>query len=298
MTQVIIPTFDKMMNPVLQVLRNLGGSGTIKEIDDEVASLLQLRDDQLELLHNPDKSSQTEVAYRLAWTRTYLKKVGLLENSKRGVWALTAVGRDTRQVDPVDVSRTVRQELSTRVKTRKKQDAISAAEGQDEAILGIESLDETQSWREELFEILHQMPPAAFERLSQQILREDGFTQVDVTGRSGDGGIDGVGIVRIGGFLSFRVLFQCKRYKGSIGAGVVRDFRGAMVGRTDKGLIVSTGYFTQAAIREATRDGAPEIDLLDGEQLIDKLKELELGVETEKVVTEQVTVYSDFFSGI
>ena len=298
MTQVIIPTFDKMMNPVLQVLRNLGGSGTIKEIDDEVASLLQLCDDQLELLHNPDKSSQTEVAYRLAWTRTYLKKVGLLENSKRGVWALTAVGRDTRQVDPVDVSRTVRQELSTRVKTRKKQDAISAAEGQDEAILGIESLDETQSWREELFEILHQMPPAAFERLSQQILREDGFTQVDVTGRSGDGGIDGVGIVRIGGFLSFRVLFQCKRYKGSIGAGVVRDFRGAMVGRTDKGLIVSTGYFTQAAIREATRDGAPEIDLLDGEQLIDKLKELELGVETEKVVTEQVTVHSDFFSGI
>ncbi len=298
MTQVIIPTFDKMMNPVLQVLRNLGGSGTIKEIDDEVASLLQLCDDQLELLHNPDKSSQTEFAYRLAWTRTYLKKVGLLENSKRGVWALTAVGRDTRQVDPVDVSRTVRQELSTRVKTRKKQDAISAAEGQDEAILGIESLDETQSWREELFEILHQMPPAAFERLSQQILREDGFTQVDVTGRSGDGGIDGVGIVRIGGFLSFRVLFQCKRYKGSIGAGVVRDFRGAMVGRTDKGLIVSTGYFTQAAIREATRDGAPEIDLLDGEQLIDKLKELELGVETEKVVTEQVTVYSDFFSGI
>ena len=298
MTQVIIPTFDKMMNPVLQVLRNLGGSGTIKEIDDEVASLLQLCDDQLELLHNPDKSSQTEVAYRLAWTRTYLKKVGLLENSKRGVWALTAVGRDTRQVDPVDVSRTVRQELSTRVKTRKKQDAISAAEGQDEAILGIESLDETQSWREELFEILHQMPPAAFERLSQQILREDGFTQVDVTGRSGDGGIDGVGIVRIGGFLSFRVLFQCKRYKGSIGAGVVRDFRGAMVGRTDKGLIVSTGYFTQAAIREATRDGAPEIDLVDGEQLIDKLKELELGVETEKVVTEQVTVHPDFFGGI
>ena len=104
--------------------------------------------------------------------------------------------------------------------------------------------------------------------------------------------------MRLGGFLSFRVLFQCKRYKGSVGAGTVRDFRGAMIGRTDKGLIVTTGNFTRDAIREATRDGAPEIDLIDGEQLIDKLKELGLGVTTEEVVSEQVTVIPDFFANI
>ena len=125
---------------------------------------------------------------------------------------------------------------------------------------------------------------------------ESGFTQVDVTGGSGDGGIDGIGVMRLGGFLSFRVLFQCKRWKGSISASVVRDFRGAMIGRTDKGLIVTTGNFTREAVREATRDGAPEIDLVDGEQLIDKLKELDLGVSTEFV--PEVTVDPEFFQNI
>ena len=87
------------------------------------------------------------------------------------------------------------------------------------------------------------------------MLRKSGFTQVDVTGRSGDGGIDGIGIMRLGGFLSFRVLFQCKRYKGSVGAGTVRDFRGAMIGRTDKGLIVTTG--NRAALLHATQFAKP-----------------------------------------
>ena len=155
-----------------------------------------------------------------------------------------------------------------------------------------------ETWRAELHALLLEIDPSAFERLFQRVLRESGFTQVDVTGRSGDGGIDGIGVVRLGGFLSFRVLFQCKRWKGSIGAGTIRDFRGAMMGRTDKGLIVATGSFTPAAIREATRDGAPEIDLIDGEQLIDKLKELSLGVNTEPVIVEKVTINPDFFANI
>jgi restriction system protein len=113
---------------------------------------------------------------------------------------------------------------------------------------------------------------------------------VEVTGRSGDGGIDGKGIMRLSGLLSFHVIFQCKRYSGSVGASQVRDFRGAMIGRADKGLLVTTGNFTKDAVREATRDGAPAIDLIDGDQLIDKLKELELGVKTERVEVEQVTV--------
>ncbi|WP_206528489.1 restriction endonuclease, partial [Mesorhizobium sp. M7A.F.Ca.CA.002.05.1.1] len=120
--------------------------------------------------------------------------------------------------------------------------------------------------------ILLALDPAAFERLCQRILREAGFIKVEVTGRSGDGGIDGTGVLRVN-LLSFHVLFQCKRWKGSVGSGVVRDFRGAMVGRADKGLVITTGTFTADARREAVRDGAPAIDLIDGDGLCDLLKD-------------------------
>lgn len=280
MSQVPVPTYDSMMNPLLEALRNLGGSGTIEEIDTEVIRLLGLSDDQVEILHNPERSSQTEVEYRLAWTRTYLKKYGLLENSSRGVWALTPEGRQTSQVNEREVVRFVRE-----------QDRQERAVEEDIA----DEPDAIATWRDQLMDALLQMDPAAFERLFQRILREAGFVQVEVTGRSGDGGIDGTGILRMGGFLSFRVLFQCKRWKGSIGSSVVRDFRGAMVGRADKGLLVTTGNFTQDAMREATRDGAPAIDLIDGVQLVDKLKEFALGVKVEPVVTEKVTIDKNWF---
>ncbi len=145
---------------------------------------------------------------------------------------------------------------------------------------------------------LIQMDASAFERLAQRMLRESGFVQVEVTGRSGDRGIDGKGIMRLGGLLSFHVIFQCKRWQGTVGAGEVRDFRGAMVGRADKGLLITTGTFSKEAVREATRDGAPAIDLIDGDQLVDKLQDLALGVRTEKVEIEQVTVDHDWLLSI
>jgi restriction system protein len=139
------------------------------------------------------------------------------------------------------------------------------------------------------------MDPAAFERLSQRLLRESGFIKVEITGRPSDGGIDGIGVLRMN-LVSFQVLFQCKRWKGSVGASVVRDFRGAMVGRADKGLIITTGSFTAEARKEATRDGAPAIDLLDGEALCYLLKERRLGVSVKLV--EDVSVDEQFFRGI
>ena len=132
----------------------------------------------------------------------------------------------------------------------------------------------------------------------QRFLRESGFIQVEVTGRSGDGGIDGRGIMRLGGLLSFHVIFQCKRWQGAVGASQVRDFRGAMVGRADKGLLVTTGTFTKDAVREATRDGAPAIDLIDGDQLVEKLRELALGVKTEKIQVEKVSVDKNWFASL
>ncbi|WP_420627934.1 restriction endonuclease [Candidatus Leptofilum sp.] len=274
-----IPTYDQMMNPLLQALKKLGGSGTVEEIYAKVSEELQLSDEQLEVLQNPEKSSQTKVEYRLAWTRTYLKKYGLLENSSRGVWALTSQGRQTEKVNPAKVKRFVR--------SLDKKERNSSEES--------ETLEDELSWKEELLETLLKMDPSAFERLTQRLLRESGFIQVEVTGKSGDGGIDGKGIMRLGGLLSFHVIFQCKRYKGSVSVSHIRDFRGAMVGRADKGLFITTGNFTRDAEKEATRDGAPAIDLIDGDLLAEKLKELNLGIQTKLVSVEKVDIDHDWF---
>lgn len=283
MAKVKIPTYDTLMNPVVQALKSLGGSGTIEEINNKVIEIAGFSDEQLEVLHNPEKGGMSEIEYRLAWSRTYLKKYGVLENSSRGVWALTPEGRKLDQVDGKEVARVVREQMAK---------ARRAAEEK------LEEPEEAESWRDELLDALLKMEPSAFERLIQRMLRESGFVQVEVTGRSGDGGIDGKGIIRLGGLLSFHVIFQCKRWQGAVGASQVRDFRGAMVGRADKGLLITTGNFTKDATREATRDGAPPIDLIDGDQLLDKLKEFELGVQVRKVEVEQITVNHDWFSSI
>ena len=282
MTDVPFPTYETMMNPTLQALRDLGGSATIEELYNRVVEIMELSDEQLEVVHDPERGSQTEIEYRLAWTRSYLKRYGLIENSTRGVWALTPKGRQTDRINPKAVSRYWREQ-------RKEEKAIE----QEADTEGGEI-----TWRDDILRTLLDMTPEAFERLIQRMLREAGFIQVQVTGRSGDGGIDGKGIMRVGGLLSFHVIFQCKRYKGSVSASHVRDFRGAMVGRADKGLLITTGNFTKDAVQEATRDGAPAIDLIDGELLVDKLKELELGISTEIVEVEQVSVDHDWLLGL
>jgi len=284
MAQINVPTFQDLMNPIVQALKDLGGSGTIEEINSKATEIANVTDEQSEALHNPEKSSQTEIEYRLAWARTYLKKYGVLENSSRGVWALTPKGRQLETLNPKTVRRYVQDQ--------NRQDRLASVK--------VEA-DETEieaTWRDELLATLLKMDSAAFERLVQRLLRESGFIQVEVTGKSGDGGIDGKGIMRLGGLLSFHVIFQCKRYQGSVSASQVRDFRGAMVGRADKGLLITTGNYTKDALREATRDGAPAIDLIDGDMLLNKLKELGLGVKTEVVTTEQIIINSTWFESL
>jgi restriction system protein len=154
------------------------------------------------------------------------------------------------------------------------------------------------NWRDDLMNVLLKMEPGAFERLAQRLLRESGFAQVEVTGRTGDGGLDGRGIVRPDGLLSFQVTFKCMRRQGAVSADDVRDFRTAMAGRADKGLLITTRTFTQDAIREAMRDGAPAVGLIDGEQFLDKLKDLSLGVRARRVEVEQVSINREWFSAI
>lgn len=211
-----------------------------------------------------NEDGRTQLEYELAWVRTYLKQLGILENSTRGVWVLTG------------------KKLSSNFNVEK---------------LAVEEATAEVDWRERINKVLIEtLSPDAFERLVQRMLRETGFSQVEVTGRTGDGGIDGKGVAKINGILSFRIVFQCKRYRGSVGAAAIRDFRGAMQGRADKGLFITTGYFTREAVKEATRDGAIAIDIVDGEKLAEKLKELALGVKIELV--ERVEIDEEWFKSI
>lgn len=284
-----VPQYDKLFNPVLQALKKLGGSASIAELDEEVTKSLDLTPEEIA---QPHDARQTKLQYRLAWARSYLKVYGLLDNSSRGVWVLTAKGREVTEIVPIEVIRYVKEHTGSKQKTKTKSNddiELMASPEVSEEIL-------EQTWKEQLLATLLRLRPDAFERLCQRLLRESGFVQVRVTGKTGDGGIDGVGLVRLGGLLSFPVLFQCKRHQGTIGPSTIRDFRGAMIGRADRGLVITTGTFSRDAKLEATRDGAPPIDLVDGDQLTEKLKELKLGVRVRMI--EEVTVLPDWFKDI
>lgn len=212
-----IPKYDELFNPVLRALHDLGGSATNQELEDKVIEILQLPEE--EAYERREGKSQTRLNYRTAWAKSYLKKHGLVDNTERGVWALTAEGQKTSEVDASDVKATVREEFANKRRNGQSQTHDPDEEGSSET---------EESWKDRLLPILVEMSPDAFERLSQRLLRESGFNRVEVTGRSGDGGIDGHGVVKLQGLLSFHVYFQCKRYRNTVGASVVRDFRGAI----------------------------------------------------------------------
>ena len=278
-----VPKSTDLMDPTLDAIRALGGSASIEEIANRVIEDMNLPPQVVQVPRNDGR--QTRLKYNLAWSRTYLKRMGLLDNSDRGVWSLTALGSRTSRVDPAEVSKEFR---ASNVKSA----GAGIGEPGDDPLIKDPQVED-DSWRVGLSDALLKMSPEAFERLCQRLLRESGFIEVEVTGRSGDGGIDGRGVIRLAGLISFPVVFQCKRYKNSVDPRTVRDFRGAMVGRADRGLILTTGYFTRDAHAEATRDGAPPIDLIDGSLLMDRLKELGLGVRTKTV--EVVEVDTEWF---
>jgi restriction system protein len=295
-----VPQYHQLFNPVLKAMHQLGGSATIAEMNDKVIGDLGLSPADVAQQHD---DHSTEVEYRLAWARTYLKAFGLLNNTSRGVWVLTSSGQNCKDVDEQAVIRQVRTQRKARIAGKHDNGAsVPGQKAQADTGLDIDSAEVVAqtalelAWQEQLMHTLLKLAPSAFERLCQRLLRESGFTQVKVTGRSGDGGIDGVGLVQLGGLLSFPVLFQCKRYRGSVGAGAIRDFRGAMIGRADRGMVLTTGSFTHDARVEATRDGAPPIDLVDGDRLLEKLKELRLGVEVRMI--EDVIVNAEWFAEI
>jgi restriction system protein len=286
-----LPSFENYFAPTVAALKRYGGSATIEELEAGVAAEMKLSDEVTSVPHGD--GPRTQFQYELAWVRTYLKKVGAVENSEKGVWRLTHAGLAMSISDLAKIPKKVRS--ADKEKRKRRAEETDPLERLDNSDAG-DSNDETGvQWKEVLLECLLKMEPAAFERLCQRILRESDFVKVEVTGKSGDGGIDGIGVLRLN-LLSFHVFFQCKRWKGSVGASTIRDFRGAMVGRADKGLVITTATFTPDARREATRDGAPAIDLVDGDTLCDLLKRLKIGVSVEQI--EHVIVDKNTFTSI
>lgn len=291
MTDVAIPNQFELMWPTLEALRNLGGSGRIDEIVEAVIAGEGFSEEQQEVRRRSgDRMSMIE--YRLAWARNGLKQIGAVENSARGVWAITDFGRSLERSEVLAQVKAWRADYSRRYHEERRQNAADGDDLDDAPDEDI-AADEKE-WKQVLLEQMLKMAPDAFERLAQRLLREAGFRNVEVLGRSGDGGIDGVGVYRLS-LVSFPVYFQCKRWANQVPAKEVRDFRGAMAGRGEKGLLITTATFSPAARDEATRDGAPPVDLINGEDLCDLLKEHGLGVTTTVRTIEDVDVNAEFF---
>ncbi|MCD7726322.1 MAG: restriction endonuclease [Clostridiales bacterium] len=290
--KILSPTYYELIEPVFKALVELDGSGSNDEICETIIRMLQLPDNVVDEPHKGAASQRTELEYQLAWARTYLKKYGAISNSSRGVWMITPEFADKKEID----AKAVIKFWTDRRKNDNNKEGSLPPELEDDNPEndGMEVPEELEPWRTELAETLHTMNPFAFERLAQLLLRECGFSQVIVTKKTGDGGIDGTGKLRINGIFSFNVAFQCKRYSGSVSAGDIRDFRGSLTTDIEKGVFITTGTFTRAAKEEASNAGKQQIDLMDGEEFINKLLEYHLGVR-EKTIYE---VDKEFFQKI
>lgn len=314
---VTMPRIADLLWPALKAMRDLGDSASRDELLSHVPEVAGFTEEQLADVYSgpTNKAGVSKVLYRAERAIYSLNSIGVFEGgSARGVYTVTVTPKGARYLAMDDATadaalkmayHAARKSAGKKTKATKSAqpkgtvDAVGTepAAGNDasaEVVAGTDPVS-GDGWRTTLLEILQKMSPAGFERLARRILREAGFQKVDVVGRAGDDGIDGTGLYRTS-LVSFQIYFQCKRYAGRVGVGVVRDFWGAMAGRGDKGLIITTGTFTSAARKEATRDGVPRVDLVDGDDLCDLIRKYGLGVDIK--VVERVTVDESFFEAL
>jgi restriction system protein len=278
--------FVKLFGPLLDALRELGDSGKPREVSTKIAENLKLPDSRLD--ETTAKLGLPKFHNQVAWARQYLVWEGLLDSSQYGTWRLTPRGKSTH------LDENAANDIFTKwIKIHQK---ACKEKSQKE---NIEELTETNPEDEkttssDLLEVLQSVSPSGFEKICKELLRESGFENVVVTGQSHDGGIDGFGILEINSFVSFKVIFQCKRVKGTVSRAQVGDFRNAMIGRAEKGIIMTTGTFSADATREANRDGAPQIELVDGEKLVQMFHKVQLGVKPKTVYEVDLSFFENF----
>lgn len=269
--------FAKWFGPLLDALRDLGDSGRPREVYARIAKNLALPDD---VLDETLKSGVSRFQNQVAWARQYLVWEGLLDSSKHGTWTLTDRGRVAKISEP-EAREIVKKWVAIHAEARKKKQETVQPQAEEE--LPVDDIDPKEKLS--LIATLRALSPLGFEKVCRELLRESGFENVEITGGSADGGIDGFGTLEVNPFVSFKVLFQCKRYAegNHVSRSQVGDFRNAMIGRAEKGIIITTSSFSNAAVQEASRDGAPQIELVDGEKLVEMFQRVELGVAKRTV---------------
>lgn len=283
--------FIRWFGPLLDALRDLGDSGRPREVSARISKNLNLPD---ELLDQTLKSGGSKFHNQVAWARQYLVWEGMLDSSKHGTWTLTEKGRNAHLGDK-ESREIFLKWVSIHADNRKQK--REAQEPEEELLPLGEPADEPDKGEKiDLLSTLRSISPTGFEKVCRELLRESGFENVEVTGGSADGGIDGYGTLEINPFVSFRVLFQCKRYaKGNlVSRAQVGDFRNTMLGRAEKGIIITTSGFSNAAIQEASREGAPQVELVDGDKLVDMFQRVELGVFKRTVYDVDPTYFEKF----
>lgn len=276
------PQFLKYVIPILKILQANGGAGNSSSVIDQVVEDLGITEEDLA---ETTSNGQSRIRNQIQWARFYLFKAGLIDNSQRGIWRLTKGGLEAKynETDVYKMFKSVQEKVS---KTKdKKADSKSKSDID-------ETTTEDEEHSAELLNLIKNMSPSGFEKLCKRLLTEIGIHDIAITGGAGDQGIDGVGLVKLNDVVSLNIVFQCKRYKETVSPHYVRDFRGAMQGRGEKGLMISTGRFTKEAKNEANRDGVTPIELIDGERLVELFEKYELGLKP-------VTVYeidTEFFN--
>ncbi len=287
--KVAVAPFFRFFGPLMQVLRKLGGSGTRKEVFSEIISLLKISEkEQEETL----KNGASKIENLIHWAEIYLVKDGLIDSSERGILTLTDKGHGKKYTDEEYL------EIYKRIKSGFTQLGVEAKRKKALNLTETEVLDEvleSKNFKKELLSLLKSLPPSGFERLCQRLLREAGFEKVVVTGKSGDGRIDGHGILEINPLMSFKVIFQCKRFEGSVSSGQIRDFRGAMAGRADKGIFITTGRFTSEAVKEALRDGVSPIELVDSDKIAELFEKTQLGLKPKIIYEVDNNFFNEYF---
>lgn len=277
------PQFLNYVKPLVEVLRNIGGSGATADVIDQVISSMKIPDSVVE---ETISSGASRVRNQIQWARMYLVKADLMDSSQRGVWKLTEKGYET-EITEESVYSLFKKVQGSFVEEPKKKESAPVEEAEEEIVA-----DEAHG--EALLNILKNLSPAGFERICKRLLSEVGIHDVQITGGSGDQGIDGTGVIKVNEVVGFTIIFQCKRYKDSVVPHHVRDFRGTMQGRADKGIIITTGRFTSEAKKEAVRDGVPPIELIDGERLVSLFEKYQLGLKP-KIVYDLVPDFFDNF---
>ena len=275
-----IPKSRELMLPTLQAVVTLGGSGTNREISEQVISDKGYSDDLVAVTYgNNDRSILLD---RLYWARSHCKLGGVLDSPQRGLYLVTELGRSLAELPEADAITKLREIDRKTRQDRRRAPRANPLENEDDEPPD----DEDESWKAGLLERLHQLSPEAFERFTLYLLRTFGM-ELRRQGGPGDEGIDGIGIAPLTDVLTTTVAVQAKRYEPSrtVGREVVALFQSdATAAGAEHGVLVTTGRFSEQA-RTAALGRTPTIELIDGDRLAELCLQQEAGIALTPTVS-------------